>query len=267
VPAVSQINVAPVKGLGLVHPDQVMLARSGVAENRRFHVVDATGRRYNQLRNGRLVQIRPEYDAGAERLTLTFPDGTVADGRVALGEEIVVDFYGRPVTGAVVVGPWGEALSEWAGRPLRIVQSAPGAAVDRGRGEVSLVSDASLAELARRAGRKQVDGRRFRMLFHVEGCAPHEEDGWVRRTLQIGDAVVRLRNDVGRCAITTQNPDSGAPDFDTLRTIDGYRGRTTNAVGKSHIPFGMYGEVLESGIVRVGDLVELLERSLLDATA
>jgi uncharacterized protein YcbX len=267
VPAVSQINVAPVKGLGLVHPVEVMLGRTGVAENRRFHVVDAGGRRYNQLRNGRLVQIRPEYDAGAERLALRFPDGTVADGPVALGEEIVVDFYGRPVTGAVVVGPWGEALSEWADRPLRLVQSAPGAAVDRGRGEVSLVSEESLAELARQAGRDRVDGRRFRMLFHVEGCAPHEEEEWVRHTVRIGDAVVRVRNDVGRCAITTQNPETGVPDLDTLRTIDGYRGRTRNVAGKVHIPFGVYGEVVRAGAVRVGDPVELLERSLLDATA
>jgi uncharacterized protein YcbX len=267
VPTVSQINVAPVKGLGLVHPDEVTVERTGVAENRRFHVIDAGGRRYNQLRNGRLVQIRPAYDAAAERLTLSFPDGTVADGEVTLGEEIVVDFYGRPVVGRVVVGPWAGALSEWAGRPLTLVESEPGAAVDRARGEVSLVSEESLAELARKAGRDHVDGRRFRMLFQVEGCAPHEEDEWVRRTVQIGDAVVRLRNDVGRCAITTQNPDTGVPDFDTLRTIDGYRNRTTNAAGKEHIPFGVYGEVVAAGVVRVGDPVAPLERSLLDATA
>jgi uncharacterized protein len=265
--AVSQINVAPVKGLALVHPDEVMLERAGVAENRRFHVVDENGRRYNQLRNGQLVRIRPEYDSETERLTLQFPDGTVADGEVALGEEIVVDFYGRPVGSRIVVGPWADALSQWLGRPLRLVQSEPGAAVDRGRGQVSLVSEESLAELARRAGREHVDGRRFRMLFHIEGGEPHEEDEWLKRRIQIGDALVKLHGDVGRCAITTQNPDSGVPDFDTLRTIDGYRARTTNAVGKEHIPFGVYGEVVRAGIVRVGDPVEPLERSLLDATA
>jgi uncharacterized protein len=267
VTAVSQINVAPVKGLGLVHPDEVLLERTGVAENRRFHVVDSSGRRYNQIRNGGLVQIRPEYDPDAERLTLRFPDGTVADGEIALGEEIVVDFYGRPVSGSVVVGPWGEALSQWVGRPLRLVRSEPGAAVDRGRGQVSLVSEESLAELARQAGREQVDGRRFRMLFQVEGGEPHAEDEWLQRRVQIGDAVVHLRGDVGRCAITTQNPETGVPDFDTLRTIDGYRNRTQNAAGKVHIPFGVYGEVVQAGVVRVGDPVEPLERSLLDATA
>jgi uncharacterized protein YcbX len=267
MPRLSQINVAPVKGLGLVHPDEVMLERTGVAENRRFHVVDSSGRRYNQLRNGGLVRIQPEYDAEGERLTLRFPNGAVADGEVALGEEIVVDFYGRPVEGRVVVGPWAEALSQWIGRPLRLVQSAPGAAVDRGRGQVSLVSEESLAELAREAGHEHVDGRRFRMLFQIEGCEPHAEDEWVQRRVRIGEAAIELRGDVGRCAITTQNPETGVPDFDTLRTIDAYRARTRNAAGKEHIPFGVYGEVVRAGVVRVGDTVQLLEPSLLDVTA
>ena len=95
----------------------------------------------------------------------------------------------------------------------------------------------------------------------------HAEDEWVGRRVRIGDATVKLRGDVGRCAITTQNPETGVPDFDTLRAIDSYRGRTHNASGKEHIPFGVYGEVVDVGVVRVGDTVEPLELSLLDATA
>jgi MOSC domain-containing protein len=128
VPVVSRISIAPVKGLALVHPDEVTLERTGVAANRRFHIVDADGRRYNQLRNGQLVRIKPAYDPESGRLTLRFPDGAVADGTVVLGREITTDFYGRPVAGNLVVGPWSDALSTWAGRPLRLVQSAPGAA-------------------------------------------------------------------------------------------------------------------------------------------
>jgi uncharacterized protein YcbX len=267
VATVTRINVAPVKALGLVHPEEVPLERTGVPDNRRFHVVDETGRRYNQLRNGGLVQIRPEYNADARRLSLAFPDGTVADGTVAHGEAITVDFYGRPVKGHVVKGPWGDALSRWAGRPLRLVESEPGLAVDRGSGQVSLVSVESLEELARQSGREQVDGRRFRMLFEIGGVAPHEEDGWLQRRVRIGDAVVRLRGDVGRCAITTQNPETGVPDFDTLRTIDAYRSRTNNVSGKEHIPFGVYGDVVQAGAVRVGDSVDVIDLSLLDATA
>jgi uncharacterized protein len=266
VARVTRINVAPVKALGLVHPDEVVLERTGVAENRRFHVVDERGRRYNQIRNGRLVQIRPEYDAGAGRLTLRFPDGTVADGIVSPGETVTTDFYGRDVKGRLVDGPWSEALTRWAGRVLQLVESAPGEAVDRGRGQVSLVSDESLAELARQAGREHVDGRRFRMLFEIAGVEPHEEDEWLERRVRVGDAVIRLRGDVGRCAITTQNPESGVPDFDTLRTIGSYRTSTDEESGKTYMPFGVYGDVVQAGPVRVGDPVELSEARLLDAT-
>jgi uncharacterized protein len=267
MPVVTRISVAPVKGLGLVHPESISLERHGVRENRRFHIVDTDGRRFNQLRNGALVQIRPEYDADSERLTLRFPDGSVADGDVALGSEIKTDFYGRSVVGNYVEGPWSTALTEWAGLPLRLVHSPPGLAVDRGRGHVSLISTASLAELGRNGGQAgPVDGRRFRMLFELDGCAPHEEDDWVKRHLRIGGATIAIRGDVGRCAITTQNPDTGEPDFDTLRTISAYRALTENEAGQRHLPFGVYGEVTEPGRVSVGDGVEVVEPSLLDQT-
>ena len=264
MPVVSRISIAPVKGLGLVHPAEVLLEETGVPENRRFHLVDADGRRYNQLRNGALVQIRPEYDSARDHLSLRFPDGAVAEGRITLDGEITIDFYGRPVQGNVVHGPWSDALSEWAGRPLRLVQSAPGAAVDRRRGHVSLVSNASLDELARHGPQEgTVDGRRFRMLFELDGCEPHEEDAWVKRHVRIGAATVRIRGDVGRCAITTQNPETGEPDFDTLRTIRRYRDWTENEAGKRHIPFGVFGEVTEPGRVAVGDAVDVVEQTLL----
>jgi uncharacterized protein len=259
VAKVSRISIAPVKGLGLVHPDAVALAVTGVAENRRFHVVDADGRRYNQLRNGTLVRIRPDYDADGNTLRLTFPDGGVVEGEIALGDEVETDFYGRPVTGRLVQGPWSEALSSWAGRPLRLVQSGPGEAVDRARGHVSLISEASLAELGHNAGAEGVDGRRFRMLFELTGCDPHEEDGWIGERLRIGEALVTIRGDVGRCAITTQNPETGTPDLDTLRTISAYRGFTTSEKGERHIPFGVFGEVIEPGRVTKGDTVALAE--------
>jgi uncharacterized protein YcbX len=184
---------------------------------------------------------------------------------ISLGAEVTTDFYGRQVVGNYVEGPWSVALSGWAGQPLRLVQSPPGAAVDRARGHVSLISTASLAELGREAAQGEpVDGRRFRMLFELDGCDPHEEDGWVEQHIRIGEAVISIRGDVGRCAITTQNPETGTPDFDTLRTIATYRGFTENEAGQRHIPFGVYGEVTEPGRVTIGAAVEVVELMPLD---
>ena len=256
---VAQLTIAPVKGLGLAHPDSVVLEPHGVTENRRFHLIDERGRFVNLLRRGDLVRVGAEYDAARERLRLTFPDGTAVDGEIVLGEPVTTDFYGRDVPGRIVVGPWGGALSRYAGMQLRLVRSdRPGAAVDRSRGAFSLMSQASLAELGRHAGADgPVDGRRFRMLVTIDGVGPHDEDGWLGRRVRLGGAVVRPLGPVGRCAITTQNPETGARDLDTLATIKSYRGLGP----RRELDFGIFGEVLEPGPVRVGDAVELLPRA------
>ena len=87
-----------------------------------------------------------------------------------------------------------------------------------------------------------------------DGVRAHEEDEWIGRRVQVGEAVVLLREQVARCAVTTQNPTTGKPDFDTLREIKAYRG----ARERKLIDFGVYGEVAEPGRVRLGDPVEPL---------
>lgn len=254
---VSRLSIAPVKGMALVHPEEISLEAFGVAANRRFFVIDDDGRRYGQIRDGTLVRIEPDYDETSGTLVLRFPDGIVVDGVPQLGAPIVTDFYGRPVRGRVVDGAWSEAISRFAGRPLRLVRSdGAGAGVDRGLGPVTMLSDASLDALARQVGADGVDARRFRMLIGIAGCEPHEEDAWLGRRVRAGEAVVRLHEQVARCAITTQNPRTGVPDLDTLREIRAYRG-TREDDGKN-IDFGVFGEVEVPGRVRVGDMVEPL---------
>jgi hypothetical protein len=255
VAAVSRLSIAPVKGLGLVSAGQIALERFGVLENRRFYVRDERGRFVNALKHPELFQVVPAYDPYGETLALRFPDGAVVEAQVELDGAVTTDFYGREVAGRTVVGPFADALSEHAGVPLRLVQTdEPGAAVDRPRGPVSLVSDESVAELARRAGREHVDAGRFRMLIGIRGVEPHGEDDWLGRNVRVGDAVVTLVEQVARCAITTRDPATGQRDLDTLRLIKAYRG----VRGTKQLDFGVYGTVVEPGRVRVGDVVEPL---------
>jgi uncharacterized protein YcbX len=60
---------------------------------------------------------------------------------------------------------------------------------------------------------------------------------------------------VGRCAITTQNPDTAEVDLDTLKALAAYRGHLETT---EPLPFGIHAAVAKPGRVRVGDLVELL---------
>ena len=251
--AVARLSVAPVKGLALSYPDEVELGQHGVAEDRLFVFVDADGRRYGLIRDGHLALIRAAYADG--RLRLEFPDGTVVEDEVRIDGGLTTDMYKREIEVDLVHGPWNEAVSRFAGRPLRLARARDERrAVDRVNGPVSLVSQASLDELARYAGAERVDPRRFRMLVGVDGVGPDEEDGWLGREVRLGEARVRFLAQVDRCAITTQNPDTGEPDLDTLRTIKEYRGVRD---GK-RLDFGIYGEVVRPGRVRVGDPVEPL---------
>ena len=253
----SWLSVAPVKGLALTRRDELALESFGAVENRRFHVLDERGRFVNGLTKleRSLFAVAAEWEPDADTLSLTFPDGSIVDGRVELGEPVSTWFYNRAEPGRIVQGPWAKALSDYAGRELRLVRTdAPGRAVDRPDGSVSIVSDESVDELARQAGVDDADARRFRMLVGVSGGEPHVEDTWIGRDVRVGDAVVRVHEQVARCAITTKNPDTGERDLDTLRVIKAYRGTR----GKKHLDFGVYGEVVTPGRVRVGDPIEQL---------
>ncbi len=253
---VARLSIAAVKSLALQHPEQIVLEPWGVAANRRFHLVDTQGRLYNGTRRGALVRVRSEWDPGTEQLALAFPDGTTVQGLAThLDAPVRTDFYGRMVDGHVLEGPFGTALSDYAGVPLRLVRvDRPGAGVDVW--PLTVLSTASGAELARRAGDPRAgDTGRFRMLIELDGCTAHEEDTWAGRPVRMGAAVVRVTEPVPRCAVTQQDPATGRYQLPTLRAIMAYRG--TAADGRS-VLFGMYGEVLEPGPVRVGDPVEAL---------
>jgi len=200
------------------------------------------------------VRVVSEADRDGRVLALRFPDGTVVAGEVEPGEPVETGFFGRPVQGHLVDGPWSQALSDFAGARLRLIRAdEPGAGSDRGaRGTVSLVSAASLERLAAEAGVDAVDGRRFRMLFTIDGVAAHEEDGWVGRDVAVGDAVLRPNGLVGRCAVTTHDPDTGVPTLDTLHLLRAYRGDVPT---DEPLPFGVWGEVVRPGRVAVGDPV------------
>jgi uncharacterized protein YcbX len=247
--SIARINVTPVKGLGLQHPEEVALTEAGVEENRRFYLT-ADGRMYNGKDCGRLVSIRPVLNGN--RLALRFPDGAVTEGEIELGEGVTTNFWGRDVGGHVVEGPWSEALSEFAGEALQLVHTdVPGTGGDVNVG--TLVGRASCERLGQELG-LSVDLRRFRMLLELDGLDAHEEDTWADQVVRAGDAVLFVRGPVPRCVVTTQDPDTGLANLDTLRAIKDYRGLRN---GKA-IDFGVYFDVEQPGRVRVGDAVELI---------
>lgn len=250
------ISFTPVKALALEHVEEIDLLEAGLRGDRRFFLIDERDRLVdNKGRRSPLQLVHSTYDDQSAELTLRFADGREMIGPTERGEELTASFHTRPKPVRRVAGPWDQALSELAGEPVRLVAAEHGA-TDRGRGgAATLLATASLEALAGQLGVEQVDGRRFRMNFGIEGLEPHAEDAWVGRRIAIGGAVVVAQGHVGRCAITTQNPDTGVADLDTLKALAAYRG---DLEATEPLPFGVYAAVAAAGRVRVGDPVQPL---------
>jgi uncharacterized protein YcbX len=251
---VAWISHCPVKGLAVRKLDQCELTEAGIMGDREFFLVDENDRLVNSKGLGVLQQIVPHHDREVDSLALAFPDGSVVSHEVSFNGSLGARFWRETVEVRVVEGPWSEAISEFAGRELRLVRASE-PAPDRLRGgAATLLGTGSLHALARILSVEEVDERRFRMNFGIEGLDEHEEDDWLGCRVRIGEAVVVPQGNVGRCAVTTQNPDTGAPDLDTLKALTAYRRviETTEP-----LPFGVYAAVAHPGQVRVGDTVEL----------
>jgi uncharacterized protein YcbX len=255
MPIVTQLRITPVKSMGLHHPDEVRLERFGVLENRRFYVAEPDGTLFNNSKHGPLVRIRAQYDPASERLALRFPNGQVLEGdATAVDGAVDTNFFGRWASGRILPR-YTEALSEYVGRPVVLARTdEPGDAADAA--PVSLYGRASAEELDRRSGREADphDRRRWRMLVEVDGVGPHEEDSWIGSAVRLGSAVIRVLKPVARCVITTQDPETGLKDFDTISAIKSYRGLREG----TKADFGVYADVETPGVVRVGDPVENL---------
>jgi uncharacterized protein YcbX len=271
VPAVvSALSIAPVKGMRLRTVPRIEFDRSGARGDRAFYVIDERDRMVNGKGIGELQQVEASYDPSDDVLRLEFPGGRRMEDSVVRGEQLQTRFFSARRLARALEGPWAEALSSHFGRPLRLVAPESGA-VDRGPvAAATLISTASLERLAERGDQAAVDARRFRMSIQVDGVAAHEEDRWVGRELGVGGADgaggtggnrttggVRLRanGNVGRCLVTSRDPESGEIDLPTLDLLGDYR---RHVASTEPLPFGIYAEVLEPGVVSVGDRLQIL---------
>jgi hypothetical protein len=247
--SVARISLTPVKCFHLDHPAEVTLGPDGVVGNRLFFLVGPDGERLRSSATPWPVVVSAAYDSVEDVLEMRFPDGEVISGSAAAtGEELAIQVGGREQRVRIVPGPWAGPLSELGGRAVKLARvERDGLAMVE---PVTLVSSASVARLSREAGR-EVDARRFRSLFELDGCGEGEEDTWDGRRVRLGEAIVEVGEPVIRCAVTTRDPDTGVRDLDTLRVIASHRGRGPDG----EIFFARYGRVIEPGRVRVGDEV------------
>lgn len=141
-------------------------------------------------------------------------------------------------------------VTERLGRPVELMQLQHGIF---DQASVSVISLATLGGIGEAAG-LELDRRRFRANIVLETHDPGAflEDAWVGGTLVFGDdepkpAVAVTLRDV-RCVIVNLDPDTAVQDKRVLKTV--VRLNQNNA--------GVYGTVVQTGTLRVGDPVRLV---------
>ena len=245
---VSQLAMAPVKGMRLHDASEIRLGRHGVIGDREFLVIGEDGRLLLTSRAPALLQIEPAWDRARGVLALRFPDGNVVQDTPEPGASAVTRMYdGREIPGWIISGPISAALSGYLGRGVRLFRRKP-EHIGHDDQPVTLMSEASLKALAAEFNGTAPDPRRFRMTITMTGPDAWAEHGWGGQKVSIGETVLRVIAPVPRCVITTRNPDSGATDARILHALARLR-------GKNDITFGVWCDIIHPGRIHVGDLV------------
>lgn len=260
----------PVKSLRGHAVPAAELDALGFVGDRRFLVVDPTGKFMTQRTAPRMACIDARLSVGA--LTLS-ADGagsvcvpTVSDPRALLRSVSVWKSEGLQAEdcGATASAWLSDFLDltcllvrigEKFSRPILKSSARPGDTVTFADGYPLLaVSEASLMNLNDRILENMgapVPMNRFRPNIVVDDCTAFAEDAWTR--IQIGDAVFRNGGPCARCPITTTDQLTGERDKEPLKTLATFR---RDQGDSTRINFGInLIHETKQGALRVGDPV------------
>jgi uncharacterized protein YcbX len=243
---VRRIGLTPVKGGRHVARPDVELGPHGAAGDRVLCLVDPVSDRVlRTVRHPELLRTVPTLTG--DRLTVELDGGTVSGTLPSAGEARKVEYWGRQVEVELLDGPWTKLYARLTGEDVALARVLEPAGVVFGGG-VSLVLTSSLHALAGRVG-APVAGERFRPTLVVDAgdTPPGRETTWTGREVAVGDAVLRIRGAVPRCAVVDLDPVSGRANLPVLKTLSGY-GRCD---GEPR--FGVDADVVRPGHVAEGD--------------
>lgn len=131
-------------------------------------------------------------------------------------------------------------------KPRRLV-SAPHGMFDSRLSGISIINPNTVAELSRVSG-VHLDPRRYRGNLVVEGLPAYSEYGLIGKVLRIGETRIAITKSIARCSATSVNPDTTEVDTNGPRLLATHFG---------HVHCGIYGTVLESGVLETGASIEI----------
>lgn len=247
--------IHPVKSAAGIACESAELGPHGLRHDREWMIVDPAGRFLTQRDEPRLALLSTAIRDG--RLWLANPHG--AGPSVDLdheGEAREVIVWRAQCSAFDAGDAVAQFLSEWLGRPLRLVRfdtrrlRLSNHDWTSGRDVSTLFTDgypvlvlsqASIDDLAARAG-KPLPVERFRANLIIGGVTPYAEDE--ATMLQAGAARLQLTKPCTRCVITTIDPQRGERDGEEpLRALKSYRfDRELRGVVLGRNAFAVQGE-------------------------
>ncbi|RUS58607.1 MOSC domain-containing protein [Pseudorhodobacter sp. E13] len=185
------------------------------------------------------------FHRGAKAPQLMAIEATLAGDRVTLRHPNRPDLTFAPDDPADL-----PAFLDWVAPISPTDRAQPQRIVSAGRGmtdsdfpSVSILSLASLDALSERMG-TPLSADRFRGNLWLSGVDAFAEFDWIGRDLQIGTAVLRIKERITRCRATMANPETGQVDADTLGNLQAAYG---------HQDFGVFAEVIQGGKIALQD--------------
>jgi uncharacterized protein YcbX len=259
---VAELYVYPVKSCGGSAVASAEVDVFGFRHDRRWMVVDETGRFLTQRSDPLLATIRAELDDG--RLALRAAEwGSIAVDAFPESAAPTPVTVWRDTVDALPVEGADDWLSAALGRPARLVWMPESTRRPAKRDPAGIsprisVADAysflvlsreSLATLNARLA-DPLPMNRFRPNIVVEGAGPFAEDGW--SAFRIGEIELDVAGPCARCATTTTDQKTGARGVEPLRTLATFRREG------SEVLFGQNANHRGTGTIRRGDPVEIL---------
>jgi uncharacterized protein YcbX len=255
----------PVKSMMGEELNATLMTERGVLGDRAFALIDReTGkvasaknpRRWPNLFDFRAAYVEPpDADRPLPPVRITLPDGATLTTDQADAEARLSASTGRPVrlartpeTTATAEGYWPD--HDWLAQRDEVFDFTlpPGTFFDGATAH--LVTTASLDRLRVLCPTSRFEVPRFRpnlVIEPAEGAEGFVENGWIGRTLTLGDVQLRIDGPCPRCVMTTLSQGSLPKDPAVLRT----------AVQQNEGNVGVYASVIRGGRIRRGDRVEL----------
>ena len=254
---IESLHVYPIKSTAPVDLEAATVEPWGLADDRRFMIVDAKGEQITAREDVRLLSVSTTRTEGGWLVRGPHAADLIVAGQPA--EPVRVTNWGRPLEASKCSPEADEWFAKLLDQDVRLV-CLIGGPMFADAYPLLLTTSTSLRQLNDWVAQTAIDRdeptpdplvmQRFRPSVVVDGDGPFAEDGW--RRLRLGEVTFRAAKLCDRCVMTTIDPFTLTKGKEPIRTLARHRGWDGKVwFGVNLIPDG-------AGTLHVGDSVEVL---------